>query len=163
MSPEHPNQREVVTARPRWCWLGVSLFALSSFLFGASSTANAAGCHYQQFQGVQTFEGGKDGRFAQFYLWSSGPVMRVYEGGRIVYYQVPTQTLPCKGPNCNGSEPTNTMKVVASPSTQRVTLDLVALNNSAGDGSASSERHSWDDDLVGNLRADSLFRPPRLL
>lgn len=137
-------------------------FAAFVGLFVAwNGKADAAGCHYVQGS-PQVFEGGEQGRFAQIYLWSTGPLIRVYEGGQFHYYQAPNNGQPCDGPNCRPSRKDAAVSPPAANDGHRLTVDMTANVQALGFENQSAAAPGHSQLLLVDPIHGGPFRPPCL-
>jgi len=104
----------------RACRLGNFCAVVCLFLglvVGVFAKPVAAGCSYTLSAEQTVFSGGEEGRVAEYYPWTKGPVIRVYRDGQFKYYQAPVTADhhpgPCDGPACHGrSQPKPTLETV---------------------------------------------------
>ncbi len=135
-------------------------FAASLVLFVAwSGQVDAAGCHYADGSS-EIFKGGEDGRFAQLYLWTTGPLIRVYEGGQFQYFQAPNNGQPCDGPNCRPSRRDGVLSPPAANDGHRLSVDLAASGQGLGFEQPSSAAPGHLQPLVVAPIQGGPFRPP---
>lgn len=135
---------------------------VSSIFLGASGTAQA-GCGYLH-PSEQLFAGGEEGRVAEIYHWTKGPMIRVYIDGRIKYYQAATGAVPqgpCRGPGCRGRAPTEpTLQPVMLLDSSRLPVAVCCLTDELPpprlwSGQSPASTLEWPSPLVAGL-----LRPP---
>ena len=92
--------------------------------FSVTLTTNAqAGCKLgTRAEAKEQFPGFQVETLPKWSWWTLGPVERVYEGGRFIYYQVPTPFRPCNSPKCRGSIPEPAMSMPPLHQSSRVNL-----------------------------------------
>lgn len=140
---------------------GAMLWICFALTLLSTSNNALAGCHYQGSAQQETFQGGTDGRYAEYCWWSQGRLQRVYEGGRMVYYQIPSESVPCEGPNCRGSEPSESVRLVTTSPSHRVSLDL-AMDRRELPAPTRTQRLQYADALqIISPTLDGILRPPR--
>jgi len=92
-------------------------------LLASALNAHAAGCHYAAVaSSAELHAGGQPGKLAQTAWWSTAKVRCVYDSGKLVYFQVPSDGLPCHGPGCRGKSPEDRMQAPVVVESQRQNL-----------------------------------------
>lgn len=137
------------------------LFLTGCCLFG--NQANA-GCHLNTAGAAkEQFAGFTEHTLPEHAWWTVGPVERLYEGGRFIYYQVSTPLRPCNQPGCRGSVPEPKMSMPSATHSNRVsTLSLRSANaittllpDSSCEIRADGEFDAWVNPIL-----DGPLRPP---
>ena len=136
------------------------LCALSICMGLTGNLAQASGCRYSHSSQSQLFQAGSQSRFARFFLWSSGSVQRIYEDGRFVYYQVPTEPPPCDGPSCRPAEPGTSFQSATTVESQRLTVDAKRTAATPIPPAASRPLCSVEQQCAPSHVLDGPLRPP---
>ncbi len=152
-------------SKKRHVWLLSVYMCVCVLLCVVSEATHASGCHYQpvgeKVVSGEQFTGGKDGRVAQFYMWTTGPMRRVYEGGRFFYFQMPTEQMPCDGPNCRPSENNFSLQPSATTELPRLVLDGQFGSKCLFPPANSSPLLAWCRTDLSQPAPEDLLRPPR--
>ncbi|GIW98681.1 MAG: hypothetical protein KatS3mg111_2014 [Pirellulaceae bacterium] len=83
-------------------------------------TAQGSGCDYHADVSAGIYDGHAAPHRPQWVEWSTGLVYRVYRDGRVYYFQLAADTLPCRGPSCRQPAKGPEMRPLTIVQTDRV-------------------------------------------
>lgn len=127
---------------------------------GTASTAQAAGCRYSS-NSPEVFYGHQQGVIAQDYWWTTGPLQRIYEDGKLLYFQIPLGRPPCHGPDCNASDPISTSTTTFIVSSHRINFASSASSPAYAPMEPQDRIAPLQDVLPASPILSGPFKPPR--
>ncbi len=125
-------------------------------------SASAAGCHYGAQNAGELHAGGQIGKLAQNAWWSTAKVRCVYDSGKLTYFQVPSDRVPCDGPGCRGKLPDNQMQAPVVIETERQSFFGVVPLRLSHFACPPMAFVAQDSALPSSPLLFELLRPPRL-